>query len=819
MALSTPSPSLVLVESSTSQTPKNSTTPCASTFGRTFGADGEHWRWQRKLSSHIFNVNAFKSYTDDVFCQEAKLETDYLSTAADSGKVLDLQNSFCLFTLGSFGEIAFDQTFGCLKNPEQEVEFAAAFDRFNNALSERIERRQEIAEGTVRSRNDLMQLLVDARDEKDKLLSDEMVKDELINTILGGHDTTTQALSWMFYAMHRSNTSSEILFQITEETDSILEGKLHTYESIKQQTSMEHALACEKVFAIPELLVLIRAHLTKRDLSRLMSVSKNFNDIFFPVFYNDVNLLRCSYIFSRHAATQSLILSAPHIRKVTLDDEFLAVYSKGVVAFMDNSTTTVNYNRHLTHTIPLPPMELLSGLTYVPSPGPQLETRTKYRQRGMNFMRLCWAIELSPLLTQLSAGDLFLGNSHEPGALARVIGGLVHLRKLELIVQGSEVLWIGLLVGITRHCPAMVQEIRLAWARKDCNHLNALKLDQLDTIDEEESLLPLPQEPLRYLTKLDLEEGYYYLFRDIYPLLARCPYLTTLTPPPGGYPEDRTLIATYVSQHCPKLRRVYRRTTNRELNGTTTLGAILGALPRNSLHHLSVNIQNRCGSDICRTIPNHYESLISIKFPCCVGLDSAVILRILRNCASLEEFEVQGFEGYLWQVSITMEDAGEEPWASGRIRVLELAIDMGDINELYYPKPPEEPSGRQMARMRQLETFYKRIAAQHHLTNLCLKIAHTPAEQDQKSIHHSHFEFPSMLDLEPSKDAPKQTYGRPRRGYLQMFLGLSHLKLVTGSFGNQLCNPSKAELDWLHKYWPNFQIHALARDRAHRSLN
>ncbi|KAF9146091.1 Protein kinase alk2 [Mortierella sp. GBA39] len=779
--------------------------------------------FQRKLSSRIFNVNAFKSYSSDVFCQEARIR--------EKSSIFKTSFTCSHLTVQDFAH-------GVIK-----------------------ERRQEITEGTVRNHNDLIQLFMDARDENDKPLSDEMLKDELINTILAGHDTTARVLSWMFYAMHRSNASPEILFQITEETDTILEGKLHIYESTKQQKyaeacfletlrlypsvpqnlkqcvqdevlpggvpvykgesigSMEHALACEKVFAIPELLVLIRAHLTKRDLSRLMSASKNFNDIFFPVFYSDVNLLRCSYIFTRHAATQSLILSAPHIRKVTLDDEFLAVYSKGVVAFMDNSTTTVDHNRlHLTHTIPLPPMELLSGLTYIPSPGPQLETRTKYRQRGMNFMRLCWAIELSPLLTQLSAGDLFLGNTHEPGVLARAIGGLVHLRKLELIVQGSAVLWTKLLVGIARHCPAMVQEIRLAWARKDCKHQNALKLDQLDTVDEEKSRLPLPQEPLRYLTKLDLEEGFYYLFQDIYPLLARCPYLTSLTPPPGGYPEDQTRIATYVSQHCPKLRRVYRRAMNRELNGTTTLAATLGALPRNSLHHLSIGLQNSCGSGICRTIPNHYESLMSIKFPGCVILDSAVILGILRNCASLEEFEVQGFEGHLWQASTTMEDAGEEPWASGRIRVLELAIDMGEITELSYPKPPEEPSGRQMARMRQLETFYKRIAAQHHLTNLCLKIAHTPAKPDQKSTHHSHFEFPSMLDLESSKDAPQQTYGRPRRGYLQMFLGLSHLKLVTGSFGNQLCNPSKAELDWLDKYWPNFQLQTLARDRALRSL-
>ncbi|KAF9084984.1 hypothetical protein BGX23_010063 [Mortierella sp. AD031] len=240
-----------------------------------FGADGEHWRWQRKLSSHIFNVNSFRSYTSDVFCQEAQLVIDYLSSAADTGKVIDLQNIFYLFTLDSFGEIAFGQAFGCLKNPEQEVEFAAAFDRLNNALSERIvspiwkirdwwtgqaeivrkdtktvhdfaygvikKRCQEIAEGRVRNHKDLMQLFIDARDEDDQPLSDEMLKDELINMILAGRDTTAQALSWMFYSMHKSDASPEILFQLTKETDSILEGGLPTYESIKQQ---KYAEAC-----------------------------------------------------------------------------------------------------------------------------------------------------------------------------------------------------------------------------------------------------------------------------------------------------------------------------------------------------------------------------------------------------------------------------------------------------------------------------------------------------------------------------------------------------------------------------------------------
>jgi hypothetical protein len=125
--------------------------------------------------------------------------------------------------LDSFGEIAFGQSFGCLKDPEREVEFAAAFDRLNHALSYRIispiwklkdwwtgngkvveqdtktvhefaynvirKRRAALAEGKQQFK-DLMQLFIDARDEHDQPLSDEMLKDELINMVLGKSSIT-----------------------------------------------------------------------------------------------------------------------------------------------------------------------------------------------------------------------------------------------------------------------------------------------------------------------------------------------------------------------------------------------------------------------------------------------------------------------------------------------------------------------------------------------------------------------------------------------------------------------------------------------------
>ncbi|KAF9430008.1 hypothetical protein BGZ94_008667 [Podila epigama] len=245
-----------------------------------FSADGQHWKWQRKLASRIFTVQGFREFTDTVFVKEADLARDYLSKNATSassigfseGKVVDLSEIFYKFTLDSFGEIAFGQTFGCLADPEKEVEFASAFDRLNTILSHRFATpfwqivhrltgehqrmvkdtkiiydfaydviRKRRLQGFNKKHKDLLQLFLEAHDEDDQPLSDEMLKDTLMNFVIAGRDTTAQALSWMFYLIHRSSARKDILEKLREETDRLLQGGHPTYETIKQQ---KYAEAC-----------------------------------------------------------------------------------------------------------------------------------------------------------------------------------------------------------------------------------------------------------------------------------------------------------------------------------------------------------------------------------------------------------------------------------------------------------------------------------------------------------------------------------------------------------------------------------------------
>ncbi|KAF9436991.1 hypothetical protein BGZ76_002346 [Entomortierella beljakovae] len=241
--------------------------------GGIFNADGEQWRWQRKMASHIFNVKAFRDYTNNVFVQESNTVARYLDTIAKSGSTVDIQDIFLKFTLDSFGEVSFSKSFGCLDNPDQEVEFAAAFDRLNGVISERLFRgpwrfyewatgiskqvstdkkividfaldiiRHRRVNGFDKPQKDLLQLFMDVKGEDGQYLSDDMLKDSILNFIIAGRDTTAQALSWMFYLMHRSTSDKNITKKLRDEIQSVLgDDGVPTYESSKK---MKYAEAC-----------------------------------------------------------------------------------------------------------------------------------------------------------------------------------------------------------------------------------------------------------------------------------------------------------------------------------------------------------------------------------------------------------------------------------------------------------------------------------------------------------------------------------------------------------------------------------------------
>ena len=49
--------------------------------------------------------------------------------------------------------------------------------------------------------DDLLAILLNARDEDGKPMTDEQLRDEVLTLFIGGHETTATALAWTFYLL------------------------------------------------------------------------------------------------------------------------------------------------------------------------------------------------------------------------------------------------------------------------------------------------------------------------------------------------------------------------------------------------------------------------------------------------------------------------------------------------------------------------------------------------------------------------------------------------------------------------------------------
>ncbi|KAG0073074.1 hypothetical protein BGZ89_012141 [Linnemannia elongata] len=262
-----------------------------------FSADGQHWRWQRKAASKIFNVNWYRTYTSTIFRQESQLVINYFNKITDTSltsmaksaaaatesttstgplvdisvpispvtplredrvlldpasKVIDLQAIFYLFTLGKLTDWWTGNDKKVAADTKTVYDFAYNIIRRRRDLEEKtgvegggvVHDMSEGDDGETgekrpgvlsSSGKDLMQLFMEATDENGERLTDEGLKDTLVNFLLAGRDTTAQGLSWMFYLIHRSQTRKEVLTKLREEIDTVLQGGFPTYETIQTQ--------------------------------------------------------------------------------------------------------------------------------------------------------------------------------------------------------------------------------------------------------------------------------------------------------------------------------------------------------------------------------------------------------------------------------------------------------------------------------------------------------------------------------------------------------------------------------------------------------
>jgi cytochrome P450 len=236
-------------------------------------SDGDSWRRQRRLVQPAFAPARLAEYAE-VMADEAARSAEGL--ARSSGTIRDLSAEMTSLTLQIvartlFGQRAHDspritramaslnESFGspdllpaALPTPGRRRMRRAIAD-LDATVYDMIARRASELEGAQARPRDLLQRLLDARDDDGERLSPKEVRDQLVTLYLAGHDTTSHALSWTFYLLSQNPHAQH---KLDEELERVLHGRLPRYEDLPalvytEQVIKEAMRIYPPVMAIP----------------------------------------------------------------------------------------------------------------------------------------------------------------------------------------------------------------------------------------------------------------------------------------------------------------------------------------------------------------------------------------------------------------------------------------------------------------------------------------------------------------------------------------------------------------------------------------
>ncbi|KAL8551340.1 hypothetical protein ACS0TY_000430 [Phlomoides rotata] len=249
-----------------------------------FNVDGDLWYNQRKLVVHQFNAKSLREYVDDVLKREVeeKLVPVLESAAAEvQGKSVDLQDllrrlAFDLVCRVSLGYDPCCLEYKSLGSPHPIVEaFDVASDmcarrgaaplsamwkvkRFLDIGSEKKLREaictihlfvNEIIRDRKRIAGDLSRASESEHDLLTKMVVDgeteEVIRDTIISFIMAGRDTTSAAMTWLFYLLScHPRVENEVVRELRSLDD------VSEYDSLKEHRLLK-ACICESMRLFP----------------------------------------------------------------------------------------------------------------------------------------------------------------------------------------------------------------------------------------------------------------------------------------------------------------------------------------------------------------------------------------------------------------------------------------------------------------------------------------------------------------------------------------------------------------------------------------
>lgn len=188
-------------------------------------SDGEFWKRQRRLAQPPFHAKRVAGYAD-TFVERTTRTIDKWK----DGAVLDVHEEMMHATLEIVGKTLFgadvaDTAVEVGRSIEAVLarsldlsrrvmpfmdklplaknrRFTSAIARLNEIVFKMIrDRRSELSSKQEKPREDLLAMLMQAKDEDGSSMSDTQLRDEVMTLFLAGHETTAIALSWTLYLL------------------------------------------------------------------------------------------------------------------------------------------------------------------------------------------------------------------------------------------------------------------------------------------------------------------------------------------------------------------------------------------------------------------------------------------------------------------------------------------------------------------------------------------------------------------------------------------------------------------------------------------
>jgi cytochrome P450 len=223
-------------------------------------SEGDFWRRQRRLAQPAFHRDRIKAYGDIMVAHALRLAGIWRD-----GETRDVHKDMMHLTLEIVAETLFGASVGhqaevvgealeavlaVVSNPLELIvpalkrlptpsrrRFARGVAKLDAIIYGVIEERRKSGAGET---NDLLSMLLHARDDDGTRMSDKQLRDECMTLFLAGHETTALNLSWTWLLLSQHPEVSETLVR---EVDDVLGDRPATFADLPNLRYAAHVIA------------------------------------------------------------------------------------------------------------------------------------------------------------------------------------------------------------------------------------------------------------------------------------------------------------------------------------------------------------------------------------------------------------------------------------------------------------------------------------------------------------------------------------------------------------------------------------------------